>query len=249
LVKKLLALNEKSQNTRVEVILLSRNSADSGLRIFNSIQHYGLSIHKAVFTNGQSTAPYASPFAAQLFLSADPADVKKALDANIAAATIIPSRSGIRQTSSDQVRIAFDGDAVLFSDESERIYREKGLEEFNTHEKNAEHTPLPFGPFSSFLMALQKLQSEFPISDSPIRTALVTARGSPAHARIIHTLREWNIRIDESMFLSGLDKGPFLHAFNADIFFDDNPTNCESACEHVATGHVPHGISNDPTAA
>lgn len=246
LVQKLLALNNKSSKVAVEVILLSRNSADTGLRIFNSIEHYALQIRKAVFTNGQPTSPYVAPFKTDLFLTADPDDVSRALAGQIAAATVLPSRAGRWKADEEQVRIAFDGDAVLFSDEAERIFQEKGLDEFNQHEKEACQSPLPFGPFSKFLFALQKLQAEFPTEKTPIRTALVTARGSPAHARVIHTLRKWNIRIDESMFLNGLEKGPFLEAFKADIFFDDNPNNCRSAAGHVATGHVPHGISNLP---
>lgn len=244
LVQKLLNLNEKSCKVTVEVILLSRNSADTGLRIFNSIEHYGLQISRAVFTNGQSTSPYVAPFNTDLFLSADPDDVAQALRMKIAAATVLPAQSERHIVAGEQVRIAFDGDAVLFSDEAERVFKEKGLDEFNQHEKKALRRPLPFGPFTNFLLALQRLQSEFPTEKTPIRIALVTARGSPAHGRVIHTLRAWKIRIDESMFLNGLDKGPFLEAFQADIFFDDNPQNCLSAAEHVATGHVPPGSSN-----
>ena len=248
LVKKLLALNEHdSANPRVEVILLSRNSADTGLRIFNSIQHHQLEIGRAAFTRGASTHPYISAFGTHLFLSADPVDVRKALEAGFAAATILSSAStpSTDSTNPAQLRIAFDGDAVLFSDESERIYKQNGLEAFNGNEVMAAKQPLPGGPFKNFLAMLHQIQLEYPADTSPIRTALVTARAAPSHERVIRTLRAWNIRIDEALFLGGKDKGIFLKAFGADIFFDDQQTHCESARQHVATGHVPHGVANE----
>ena len=243
LVKKLLALNnnEKS-NQKVEVILLSRNSSDSGLRVFNSINHHGLSITRAAFTSGSSTHPYVSAFGAHLFLSADANDVRAALETGDAAATILPSAK--KSKIMDQVRIAFDGDSVLFSDEAERIYKEQGLGAFEKNEIKAAKTPLTSGPFKKFLMKLNRIQTEYPADNSPIRTALVTARGAPAHERAIRTLRDWNIRIDEAFFLGGLPKGEFLDAFGADIFFDDQEVHCDSARQYVATGHVPSGIKN-----
>jgi len=143
-----------------------------------------------------------------------------------------------------QLRIAFDGDAVIFSDEAERIFQEKGLEAFHENEVLSEKIELKAGPFKSFLVSLQKIQSTFPEEDNPIRTALVTARSAPSHRRVIHTMREWGIRIDESFFLGGLDKGVFLRQFAADIFFDDQQQHCDSASQYVPTGHVPSGIKN-----
>jgi 5'-nucleotidase len=247
LVKKLLALNERDPtNPRVEVILLSRNSADTGLRIFNSIQHHGLDIGRAAFTRGESTHPYISAFGAQLFLSAEPGDVRKALEAGFAAATILPSAAAsVVEDHSSQLRIAFDGDAVLFSDESERIYKRDGLGAFENNETLAAKQPLPGGPFKNFLAMLHQIQLDYPTEASPIRTLLITARAAPAHERVIRTLRAWNIRIDEALFLGGMDKGVFLKAFGADIFFDDQQKHCESARQHVATGHVPHGVANE----
>lgn len=243
LTKKLLALNNNSpKSPRVEVILISRNSADTGLRIFNSIHHHGLAIERAAFTRGESPFKYVPAFGVNLFLSADTEDVRKALEAGYAAATILPSHLGNNQT--DQLRIAFDGDAVLFSDESERVFQEKGLVAFTQHEVESAKTPLTGGPFKDFLALLHEIQSDYPSENSPIRTALVTARAAPAHERAIRTLRAWNIRIDEAIFLGGLDKGPFLKAFDADIFFDDQTKHCESASQHVATGHVPSGVKN-----
>ena len=246
LVRKLLALNSgaPSDAPRVEVILLSRNSADTGLRIFNSIQHHGLDIRRATFTSGAPVWPYIRPFGAQLFLSANPESVRRALEAGIGAATILPT--GAAESLHDQLRIAFDGDAVVFGDESERVSREQGIEAFGIHERERAREPLSGGPFRGFLQALHDLQEAFPAGDAaPIRTALVTARSAPAHERVIRTLREWGVRLDEALFLGGRDKGPFLEAFGADIFFDDSPHNIDSARRHVAAGHVPHGVAND----
>lgn len=247
LVKKLLALNTRDlAHPRVEVILISRNSADTGLRIFNSIKHHGLDITRAAFTQGESTPAYLSAFGTQLFLSTESGDVRKALDAGFAAATILPSSSQkIPTWNFEQLRIAFDGDAVLFSDDSERIYKAQGLDAFEDNEEREAKRPLPGGPFKSFLATLHQIQLDYPPETSPIRTALITARGAPAHERVIRTLRAWNIRIDEAFFLGGRDKGHILKAFGADIFFDDQRKHCDSARQHVATGHVPHGVANE----
>jgi 5'-nucleotidase len=243
LVKKLLDIvHPQTGHPLVEVILLSRNSADTGLRIFNSIQYHGLPITRAVFTNGESPYKYVTAFGADLFLSAHSDDVRHALLAHCAAATLLPSHS--LPTSATQVRIAFDGDAVLFSDEAERVFQAYGLDAFRDSESKAAKQPLQEGPFKGFLKALQRIQNLFPAEHCPIRTALVTARDAPAHERVIQTLRAWDIRIDEALFLGGLPKGEFLKAFEADIFFDDQKGHCHSASEHVATGHVPHGIVN-----
>ena len=244
LVTKLLRINEKlGGEPRVEVILLSRNSADTGLRVFNSIAHYGLNISRAAFSGGKSPYRYVSAFACHLFLSTNAQDVRSALDSGMAAATLLPSQKG--PSASDELRFAFDGDAVLFSDASERIFKERGLDAFTANEKASAHTPLDAGPFKIFLQTLHSLQAEFPVDECPIRTALVTARAAPAHERVVRTLREWGIRIDESLFLGGLSKGDFLKSFGADVFFDDQQVHCSSASEHVATGHVPHGVANE----
>lgn len=248
LVKKLLTLNDSLGNQRVEVILLSRNSADTGLRVFNSIEHYKIPITRAAFCGGESPYRYVSSFGAHLFLSTNPQDVRQALAQGYAAASILPSP---KQNQEDSLlKIAFDGDSVLFSDESERIFQEQGLEAFAEAERAAAHEPMGGGPFKGFLQALHAIQSEFKgVDHCPIRTALVTARSAPAHERVVRTLRDWNIRIDESLFLGGLAKGPFLKAFGADVFFDDQEGHCLSASEHVAAGHVPHGVANELTSS
>lgn len=245
LVRKLLGLNDGAppEAPRVEVILISRNSADTGLRIFNSIEHHGLAITRAAFSNGAPPFPYIRPFGADLFLSAHGEDVRSALAAGVAAATLLPSKAA--QHRRDQLRIAFDGDAVIFGDEGERVSREGGLAAFAAHERSHAGEPLSGGPFRGFLDALHRLQAAFPTGENaPIRTALVTARSVPAHERVIRTLREWGIRLDEALFLGGRAKGPFLDAFGADIFFDDSEHNIVSARDHVAAGHVPHGVAN-----
>ncbi len=243
LVRKLLALNDDSvEHPAIEVVLMSRNSADTGLRIFNSIEHHGLGISRAAFTNGLSPHVYIRPFGVNLFLSANDDDVRAALDAGFAAARIMPSTTS--NTDPRQLRIAFDGDAVLFSDAAERLYQEQGLAAFAAAEREQAAEPLAAGPFKPVLEALHRIQAAYPADDNPIRTALVTARSAPAHKRVILTLRAWGIRIDEALFLGGRDKGEFLRAFGADIFFDDQRDHCATASGHVATAHVPHGVMN-----
>jgi len=243
LVEKFLKLNEgrDANETLVEVILLSKNTADTGLRIFNSIEHYGLDISRAAFCGGQTPYVYAKAFNAKLFLSLDAIDVAQAVASGCAAAQILDS-SHCRKAD-NELKIAFDGDAVLFSDESELFFQREGLEAFNQHEKVKAAHPMRPGPFSQFLSALHTLQQidNLPIS---IRTALVTARQAPAHERVVNTLRSWNIRIDESLFLGGMDKRSFLKAFQADIFFDDQHANCDSVRQDVTSAHVPYGIKN-----
>ena len=249
LVQKLLNLNQLgTKRERVEVILLSRNSADTGLRVFNSIQEHDLPISRAAFTSGNSPFRYVEPFGADVFLSSDPTDVANTLEKGFAAATMLPSKSTIsshvENANHDKLCIAFDGDAVVFSDEAEQVFKREGLLEFSKHEVKAAKKPLPGGPFRNVLAALHSIQAEFSADESPIRTAIITARAAPAHERVIRTLRAWNIRIDEAVFLGGLDKGEFLKTFGADIFFDDQHGHCESARQHVPTGHVPHGVAN-----
>ena len=242
-VKKLLGINKLLGRRRVDVILLSRNSADTGLRIFNSIGTHDLDIVRAAFSSGASPHRYAKPFGCDLFLSTEANDVAGALANGVAAATLISAPRSANPA--DLLKIAFDGDAVLFSDEADQVYARDGLAAFAESEAQAADRPLGGGPFKPFLEGLHRLQREFE-DDCPIRTALITARGAPAHERVIKTLRAWDIRLDESLFLGGRDKGEFLRAYEADVFFDDQAGNCRSASPHVAAGHVPHGVRNAP---
>jgi 5'-nucleotidase len=243
LVKKLLRFNT-DQHTHVEVVILSRNDPVSGMRVFRSIEHYGLSIVRGGFTRGQAPWPYLRPLNAHLFLSANEDDVRAALNAGVPAARVYPQAAPDGDPHPDQVRIAFDGDAVLFSDEAERIYQAQGLDAFTEHEKAKATQPLPSGPFRPLLQALHRLQNQ---AYSPIhlRTALFTARSAPAHERAIRTLMDWHIQVDEAFFLGGLPKGPFLKAFEPDFFFDDQTGHIEHARAHqVPSGHVASGVMN-----
>lgn len=227
---------------RVEVIIMSRNSADTSLRVFHSIHEYGLNITRAVLASGASLAPYLEAFETDLFLSADENDVQKAIDSGIAAGIVCADGVHTYEESRlpDCIRIAFDGDAVLFSDASERIFQEKGLHAFEQNELVNASKPMGEGPFARFLKALSDLQREFPPECAPIRTALVTSRSAPAHERVIRTLRAWNVRIDEAFFLGGISKKDVLKAFGAQIFFDDQQTHTLQAAAVVPTARVPY---------
>lgn len=241
LVKKLLSIVHPETNAPlVEVVLISRNNGDTGLRIFNAIEHHQLNIERAAFSNGKSPYAYLKAFGAHLFLSAHNRDVELALQAGYAAAHFKVNK-GHSDGNDQQVRIAFDGDAVLFSGDSEKIFEREGLLAFNQHESVNAHKPLQGGPFKGFLFALHKLQSIFQFSNnSPICIALITARCAPSHKRVILTLRSWEIKIDHALFLGGLDKSNFLEAFQADIFFDDQLTNINSASKKkLISGYVP----------
>ena len=243
LVKKLMAFNENLQKPRVEVVILSRNDPVSGLRVFRSAQHYNLSVERGVFTRGRAPWHYLTPLNAHLFLSANHADVRAALDAGFPAATVFTHSAPASEAHPNEIRIAFDGDAVLFSDEAEQIYKKQGLKAFQEHETSKAATPLPAGPFKPLLLAINQMQKN-PAPSMRIRTALVTARSAPAHERAIRTLMDWNIEIDEAMFLGGSNKGIFLKEFEPDFFFDDQTFHVSNAASHVPAGHVISGIAN-----
>jgi 5'-nucleotidase len=246
LVQKLLAFNAEEAR-RVEVVLLSRNDPVSGLRAFKSAAHHGLLIERGVFTQGRPPYQYLAALGAHLFLSMNEADVREALAAGFPAARVFPPPTKPSMADPGELRIAFDGDAVLFSDVAERVYAEQGLGGFTRHEMAAATEPLPPGPFKPLLEALQRLQAAAGHSVAlKLRTALVTARSAPAHERAIRTLMAWGLEVDEAMFLGGLEKGPFLRGFAPDIFFDDQTRHCESAQPFTAAGHVAAGIRNPP---
>jgi len=241
LVNKLLAFN--ATTPQVEVVILSRNDPVSGMRVFRSAQHYGLPVQRGVFTRGESPWRYLRPLNAHLFLSTNEADVRSALGAGVPAARVYPHSARASSAHPNEVRIAFDGDAVLFSDEAERVFEHGGLDAFQAHERDHSGTPLAAGPFKPLLEALQRLQ-QAATPAMRIRTALVTARSAPAHERAIRTLMDWNVEIDEAMFLGGLPKGEFLREFEPDFFFDDQTGHIQNASAHVPSGHVAAGIRN-----
>ena len=247
LIRSLLTLNQlRPGRELVEVIIMSRNSPDTSLRVFNAIEYYGLPITRAVLVSGASLAPYLNAFKTDLFLSAYEDDVQSAIDSGIAAGIICTEHvTKIKdfpevKRRPDRIRIAFDGDAVLFTDESEQIFQEKGLQAFEENERVLAETPLAEGPFANFLRKLSDLQRELGVEDCPIRTALVTARSAPAHERVIRTLRSWNVRVDEAFFLGGLEKKEILRAFGAQIFFDDQTVHTASASQAVPAARVPY---------
>jgi len=243
LVKKLLAFNTPGAQ-RVEVVILSRNDPVSGLRVMRSAEHYKLAISRCTFTKGQAPWRYLRPLKANLFLSAKSEDVRSALGNGFAAATVATHSARAQSNYPSEVRIAFDGDAVLFSDEAEQVFQNKGLEAFVDHESKKVSVPLPPGPFKPLLEALHRLQNQSAEKGMRIRTALVTARSAPAHERAIRTLMDWGIEVDEAMFLGGLSKSEFLREFEPDFFFDDQTGHCQAAATVAPTGHVVSGIAN-----
>lgn len=241
LVKALHRLNSGDERL-TEIIIMSKNSANTSLRIFKSIEKYGLDVSRAALVGGQSIAPYLTSFKTDLFLSADEHDVQEAINANFAAG-IICSHDNLPidpDQEINEIRIAFDGDAVIFSDESEKIYQERGLAAFTEHERANAQNPLPEGPFAKLLKTISLVQKKFPEDKMPIRTALVTARNAPAHERVVRTLRAWDVRIDEAFFLGGIEKAEVLKAFGAHIFFDDQTVHTDPASKRVPAARVPY---------
>lgn len=241
LVRALLRLNTLIPNqTLIEVVVISRNSPDTGLRAFNAIEKHGLDISRAAFTGGAETiTPYLQAFEVDLFLSKSASDVQQAIDGGIAAAHLQDLPKGFA-SDGQQIRIAFDGDAVLFSPESEAYYKKHGLAKFLRRERKLKHRAMGRGPFAKFLVALAEIQARFPRDKRPIRIAIVTARNSPAHARVIHTLRAWNVSVDEAFFLGGVSKDKVLQAFGAQMFFDDQEVHVKAAAQVVPSGQVPY---------
>jgi 5'-nucleotidase len=246
LARAVLALNQPEAPRRAEVVVMSRNSTETSLRIFNSIRHYGLDITRAALSGGAGLAPYLRAFSVDLFLSRYEDDVRRALAAGVPAALLYDQPESPLDAA-EEIRIAFDGDAILFSDESERIFQADGLEAFARHEQERAREPLAEGPFARLLRKLSILQEAAAgAGATPIRTALVTARGGPAHERVIRTLMAWGIVVDEAFFLGGVPKTEILEAFRPHIFFDDQAVHCERAAPRVPTGRVPLAATEPP---
>jgi 5'-nucleotidase len=237
LVKGLLSLNARTGRDLVEVVLVSRNDADTGLRVMNSVERHGLPICRAVFTDGRDPYEYLSPFSAHLFLSANPDDVRGALRAGFAAGLVYRAPHPVA-ADEREIRIAFDGDAVLFSPDAEEVFRRQGLEEFHRRERESADVPMDPGPFKGFLEELHRIQLLFPPDQCPVRTALVTARSAPAHKRAVKTLRKWKVRVNEAFFLGGVQKEGVLAKFRPHIFFDDQQAYCEPAAKSTPTARV-----------
>ena len=246
LIKALLRLNKhqlKDEPPLVEIVVMSRNSPETGMRVLNTIRKLDLAITRSAFTGGESGADYLQSFSVDLFLTTSVTDAQQVIDKRVCAAAILsPPPENIQQLSDDQVRIAFDGDAVLFDESSELVYKTQGLENFQASEDAAQDTPLPEGPYAMLLKKLARLQERIPgrIEYSPVRIAIVTARSSPAEMRVIKTLRHWGVYVDEAFFLGGVDKSQVLSAFKPHIFFDDQDIHLQAASGRVPSGKVPY---------
>lgn len=247
LIQSLLYLNAEAKKRIVEVVVMSRNSPETGVRIMNSVSKHNLDITRMAFSGGEPLAPQIDAFDIDLFLSKDLKDVQNVIDSKKCAAAYIYNPPNKFSPTDNRVKIAFDADAVLFSDESEQRFKDEGLDAFHKYESEHEDEPLAEGPFAKLLIKLSKIQEELPTSIelSPLRLAIVTARNAPSHMRVIKTLRKWGIYVDEAYFLGGLSKDKVLEAFGAHIFFDDQDAHLKAASLLVPSARVPY-ISGSP---
>ena len=251
LIRRLLLLNEDFPGIQpVEVVLISRNDPDTGLRVLNTIERLQLGISRAVFVKGRSPLGYIDCFNTSLFLSANPDDVRTAISLNLPAGCVHPGRA-VEDDDERELRIAFDFDGVLADDSAEKVYRSGSLSAFLESENSQRLLPMPAGPLHRFLSEICRLQllernrkAVEPAYEVRIRTAIVTARNAPAHRRVISTLRDWGVQIDEAFFLGGIDKSKVLAEFRPHIFFDDQLTHVEDASTVAPVVHIPFGIAN-----
>lgn len=255
LIKALLDLNKykavEDKNPLVEVVIMSRNSPETGIQVFNNIRTRQLPITRHAFTGGESVTEYLEAFDVDLFLTTSESDAQKVIDSKVCAAALVKEPPlDIEKIPEGQVRIAFDGDAVIFDDKSEFIFKSEGIEGFYKHEDSLQDEPMQEGPYATLLRKLARLQDRLPFSVeySPVRIAIVTARNAPAEMRVIKTLRNWGVYVDEIFFLGGLEKSKILRAFKAHIFFDDQDTHLETTSKHIPSGKVPYA-SDSPLRA
>ena len=244
LVKALLNLNKYQKSDEpplVEVVVMSRNSPETGIRVLNAIRNIGLNITRSAFTAGESSADYLEAFDVDLFLTTNENDAQKVIDSRVCASAVLSTPPEYKcEIPEDQVRIAFDGDAVLFDESSELVYKDQGMKAFHENESTSQNVPMNEGPFANFLKKLSKLQERLPmkVEFSPVRIALVTARNSPSDLRVIKTLRHWGVYVDEAFFLGGVEKSNILKAFKAHIFFDDQDVHLKTSSLIVPSGKV-----------
>lgn len=251
LVKALLDLNKyqaKGESPLVEVVVMSRNSPETGIQVFNNIRRNNLNISRHAFTGGESVVDYLDAYDVDLFLTTNVQDAQKVIDGRSCAAAIVERPpEDLAKIPEGQVRIAFDGDAVLFDESSEIVYKAEGIYSFHKNEDTKQDIPMSEGPYATLLKKLARLQERLPFSVefSPVRIAIVTARNAPAEMRVIKTLRQWGVYVDEVFFLGGIEKSKILKAFKAHIFFDDQDLHLEAASKYVPSGKVPY-LSNSP---
>lgn len=256
LIRRLLELNRTFPTEQpVEVVLLSKNDPDTGLRVFKSIEHYRLPISRAAFVSGRDPFRYTQGFNACLFLSANPDDVRRAMDRGLPAGCIFPG-DFVDDENEAELRIAFDFDGVLADDSAEKVFQEGQLPLFHATEKEQAAVPLPSGPLQTFFSEVARLQQMErerqelePEYEPRIRTAIVTARNAPAHERVVMTLRHWGIQIDEAFFLGGIEKSRILSEFRPHIFFDDQQLHVQDASRVAPSVHIPFGVTNVIAAA
>lgn len=246
LVKSLLELNNQANRRIVEVVVMSRNSPETGVRMLNSINKHSLDITRVALSGGEPLAPYIEAYSIDLFLSKDDKDVQTVIDSRASAAATIYDPPTEFDPNDNRVKIAFDADAVLFSEDSEYRYKTEGMEAFHKYESEHENEPLKEGPFAKLLIKLSKIQEHLPTSIelTPLRLSIVTARNAPSHMRVIKTLRKWGVYVDEAHFLGGLSKDKILKAFGAHIFFDDQETHLTATSKVVPSGKVPYSTDS-----
>lgn len=251
LIRRMLALNDEGAKYHpVDVMLLSRNDPDTGLRLFKSIEKHKLNITRAAFVGGRDPFRYLDAFNTCLFLSANPSDVADAIEKGVPAGLVLPT-DFVDDDSDHEIRIAFDFDGVLADDSAEAIFQERRLDQFLELESRNASVPLPFGPLHRFFVEIARVQvcesercREHASRAARIRIAIVTARGAPAHERVVTTLRSWGIQVDEAFFLGGIEKTRVLSGFKPHLFFDDQLAHVTGAAGNVPCAHVPFGIAN-----
>lgn len=252
-IRRLLKLNEVFTEERpVEVVLLSRNSPETGIRVFRTIQHYGLDISRAAFFSGASHYKYLPAFNASLFLSHNQEDVVDACNSGFPAGKVLDSKMDDDE-SDNELRIAFDFDGVIADDNSEKIYQKDGMNAFHTHEQNNASTPLQAGLLADLFRKIsyfQKMETKRMIKDPNyqrlLKTSIVTARNAPSHERLINTLKSWGVDVNEAFFLGGIDKSRILNIMHPHMFFDDQIGHL-SNLENIPAVHIPFGIANAET--
>ena len=254
-IKRLLSLNDIADldDPLVEVIVLSKNDPDTGLRVMRSIQHHKLPITRSIFTQGQSPYNYIPTLNMSLFLSANRDDVHEAVQRGYPGGQVL-NWSGPDDSATDDdtdLRIAFDFDCVLADDEAEQVMQERGLEDFHQHETANVKTPHAPGPLQPFLANINKIQKreEEPRRQDPtyrirLRASVVTARNAPSHERAVASLKAWGVTVNDAFFLGGLDKGPILEVLRPHIFFDDQETHLRRTATAAPSVHVPFGVVN-----
>ena len=250
-IRRLLDLNDLAEGERlVEVVILSRNDPETGLRVMRSVKHHGLDITRAIFMQGRAPYQFMGPLHMSLFLSANEDDVREAMSLGFAAGHVVGP--GVADDGGNDLRIAFDFDGVLADDSAERVFQTGGLDKYQENESALAEVPLDRGPMADFLEKINRIQGieDSKSVDDPqgyrrrVRVAVVTARSAPAHERAINSIRQWGLSVNDAFFLGGLPKGPMLEVLQPHIFFDDQRRHVEGASLSTPSVHIPFGEIN-----